>query len=137
MVKGGGLPPLGGMAGLAFSPQFALVAVILAVAGGAVRRGAGEYVILMAARTGRRCMLAGQLERAEVMVVSGGLPSFRRMAGLAFRPQFALVRIGLRVTGGAAGWGILQVGLGMAVLAAYLLVLSLQFEVRLDENGRM
>ena len=113
-MREGGIPIRGGMAGCA-------VWAIPAMAGrfgmttGAIRRKPGENAAGMALRAAQAGVSAGQRKPGQAVVIAGGYPTGRGVAGVAI---VAKTRVGCSrfVAGAAAGGSFLKDAIFMAAL---------------------
>jgi len=99
MVEAGGFPGAGAMTGSATRAELAAVSVLRRMTGIAVLRCALVNAVDMTGLTWDGRMLAGQLERRQVMIERGRLPRIGIMAGSATRAKLAVVSIPGGVTG--------------------------------------
>mgnify|MGYP005841124861 CR=1 FL=1 len=109
VVKGGILPPFGGMALGAILTELPLVCVVCLVAGVTLLGCALEYAVHMAGFTCQDAMRSCQRERRQGMVKGSALPTFGCMALGAVLTKAPGMGIILGVAGETVRWSVFQV----------------------------
>lgn len=134
MVKGGRLPALGGVAGAAILPEFAVVVIVFLVTGKTGAGSAFEDAIEMAIRTFYFGVFAFQLEGRAIVVKCGGLPGGGFVAGAAIFSKLALMCIVFLVTGSAINRRGFEIGSSLCIqvtfFAGWPAVFAFEFEDR-------
>ena len=128
VIKRGGSPSVGCMAGSAVCSKPAGVRIILRMAGGAIGGRAFELQINMAVGTGNRAMLSSQFKDGIVMIKTTGFPAIGCMTGFTLRTQAAGMRICVAVTRGAIHWRTFEDATLMTGITGYSSMLTIQVE---------
>lgn len=128
VIKRGGSPAVGCMAGSAVRSKPAGVRIILRMAGGAIGGRAFEPKVGMTVTARHADMLAGQFKDGIVVIKTARLPVIGRMAGFTLRAQTATMRIGVAVTGGAIHWRTFEDSTLMTGITGYSSMLPIQVE---------
>ena len=93
MVERCALPTIGSVAPTTICSKLAIMLVILLMAGKAILRRAFEHVVDVALLAFYVRVFALQLERGQVMVERGVLPTIRGVTRPAIRPKLSVVMI--------------------------------------------
>ncbi len=128
VIKRGGSPAAGRMAGNAVCSKPAGVRIILRMAGGAIGGRAFELQVGMTITARHADMFAGQLEDGVVVIKTARLPIIGRMAGFALRAQTAAMRIGIAVTGSAVHGRAFEDAVDMTAFTYHLCMFPVQME---------
>ena len=128
MIKCGGSPAVGRMAGSAVRSKPAGVRIGIAVTGGAIGGRAFELQIGVTVTARHADMLAGQFEDGIVVIKTARLPVIGRMAGFTLCAQTAAMRIGIAVTGGAVHGRAFEDTVDMTAFANHLCMFPVQME---------
>lgn len=131
VIERGRLPAVGGVAFSTLRAKPALMRIGITVTGGAVHGRAFENAVDMAAFAGYGLMFPRQLEGRIVVIERGGLPAAGRMADRALIAKRAIMRVIIRMTGGAIHRCAFEYTVNTTVLTGNRGMFSIQFECEL------
>jgi len=103
VVKGGGFPGTGGMAGIALGAICASMMIIGCMAGVTSLRRTLEYTVGVAFGASYTDVSAGQFEGGQVVIKCGGFPGGSGVARTAIEPKCATVGILALMAGDTVG----------------------------------